>query len=127
MSESGDADWQDDVSIPEFVLVAAEDPRVIAELAGIFRRNCRDSGGNRRPFGPGDAEALAGTAIERLLHPDTFRLADVGGLRLHLEIASEVYPGDTRIHVTAWDDDAEVWRAVGQVTLSTVGPPVDPS
>jgi len=111
----------EDGEIPTAVRAAGRTPGVIAALADLFRRNCRAADGTRRPLGPGDAEALARHAVERLLHPDTFGNADVGGLRLHLEVASDLYAGESRIHASAWDDDAQVWRTVGEVGLA-VGP-----
>ena len=107
--------------LPAGVRAAGRDPRVLAALGDVFRRNCRDARGVRREFASGEAEALAREAVERLCHPDAFRLADVGGLRLHLEVPSETHPGSARIHANAWDDDEGVWRAVGQIDLPVAG------
>jgi len=112
--------WQDDEGlddIPASVRAAGADPLVKAGLADLFRRNCRDARGDRRPLGPHGAEALAEEALARLFDPESFRLADVGELRLHLDVASETYPGPSRIHASAWDGDAEVWRPVGELIL----------
>jgi hypothetical protein len=105
-----DEDLED---IPAPVRAVREDPQVRAELAELFRRNSPGPGDDRQRA----AESWAKEALARLFHPDCFRTADVGPLRLHLEVASDVYPGPSRIHASAWDDDAEVWRPVGEVVL----------
>ena len=98
---------------PAEILAARTDPRVIAALAHLFSRNRHGSPGTA----PG---ALAAEALERLLHPDMAAVADVGGLRLHLALASDLRPGGAVIYAMGWDEDAEVWRPVGEVPL---GPP----
>lgn len=109
---------EDDLEdIPAAVRLVAVGAEVRAALADLFRRNCRDNSGAGAPLPAGAAEALAEEAVEQLLHPDTCRLADVGRLRLHLEVRGEPYPGPSRIHASAWDAEGEVWRHVGEVVL----------
>jgi hypothetical protein len=112
----GRSEGEDD--LPAAARAAREDPRAIRALADLFRRNSRDARGNHTVPGQAVAEALAAQALARLLDPDTAMLADIGGLRLHLSVPSEQYPGPCVIHAAAWDDDAEVWRQVGEVPLA---------
>jgi hypothetical protein len=97
---------------------ALADGRVLAALAGVFRSNRHDAEAPWGPPAPSRApEALAGEAVRRLLDPVTSGVADVGGLRFYLMVASEVHPGPSAVHVAAWDDDAGVWRPVAEVPL----------
>jgi len=93
------------------------DPGVRAALAELFSRNRRDAAGNVTVDGPTAAQALAAEALHRLLEPGSAGVADVGGLRLHVTLPSDLHPGAGRISASAWDDDAEVWREVGEVDL----------
>lgn len=117
--------WPDDETLPAHVLAARTDPSVIAALAELFRRNCRTDDGERQVFVPGEEEALAQVALDRLLHPEHFRQAAVGGLRFDLDAGSELYPVAPVIWASVWDDDDEVWRRVGCVELPTDGAPAD--
>jgi hypothetical protein len=104
------------------VLRARDDPRVLAALAELFRRNRVAPGGMGPTDDPVRARALAREALTALLRPEAARLADVGGLRLHLTVPSALYPSPPVIHASAWDEDAGVWRLVGEIVLEEPRP-----
>lgn len=106
-----------DEEIPAELAAACGAACVLAELAGIFRRNAHAL--DVRDPGP---DALARRAVRLLLDPDTSRVADVGGLRLHLAIPGPDYDEQPAIHVSAWDEDGEVWRSVGRIPLAPPAP-----
>ncbi len=101
-----------DDEIPETVAAACHSGEVLAGLTAIFARNAHAQ--DIQDPGPG---ALARTAVAELLRRDTSGVADVGGLRLHLTVPGPDYGAESAIHVSAWDDDGEVWRSVGRVAL----------
>lgn len=101
--------------LPAEVLAARWDPRVVNELATIFRRNSRHEDGAKRYLEAAEAEALAEQVLARLYDPNGFRMADVGGLRFYLEVSNDLYPGPNQILAHAWDGDQ--WRPVGRVRL----------
>lgn len=93
---------------------ACRSAEVLAALAVIFARNAHAQDG----LDP-SPQVLARAAVAELLRPDTSGVADVGGLRLHLTIPGPDYEAESEIHVSAWDDDGELWRSVGRVPLPT--------
>jgi hypothetical protein len=108
----------DGEELPQAVRVALEDAGVLRALAQCFARNRHDVEAPWNSGGPRAApEELARAAVRRLVDPVTSGVADVGGLRLYLTAASDLNPGPSRIHVSAWDADAEVWRLVGELPL----------
>jgi hypothetical protein len=102
--------------IPAEVAAVCRSDSVRAALAQIFARNAHAQ--DVRDPGP---DGLARAAVRALLHPDTSGLVDVGGLRLHLAVPGPDYDEAPAIHVSAWDDDGEVWRSVGRVPLPPAG------
>jgi hypothetical protein len=86
---------------------------VVSALEDVFARN------RHTQDGESDApRALAEVAVRTLLDPDNCALADVGGLRLHLTVPDPDYGGPAEIYVSAWDDEAEVWRGVAHIPLA---------
>jgi hypothetical protein len=105
--------WND--GIPDEVAAAARDPAVLAELAEVFRRNCRSEDGLLRRPSPEEARALAERALAALLDPDGLQMADVAGLRFYLQLDTELYPGPNLLLANAWDGIQ--WRPVAQIRL----------
>lgn len=111
------ADLEEDEALPAAVLAAAKDERVLSALEGLFRRNAHADADAQHPPAPSRCRELAVQAVRMLLDPSTARLADVAGLRFHLALPSAPYPGPAIIHASVWDEDAEVWRFIGEVAV----------
>lgn len=109
-----------DGELPSQLAALADDERVIGELRLIFQRNSRHEDGAKRYLADAEADRLARQALERMLDPDGFRLAEVGGLRFYLQIGDELYPEPNEIQANSWDGTQ--WRPIGRVPLD-IGDP----
>lgn len=112
---------EDDEGVPHAVVRAVENERVLSALGELFRRNSHSDDDGPPGTLPGRWRDLALQALRALMDPSAARLADVGGLRLHLSVPSAPYPGPAVIHASAWDEDAEVWRQIEEIVIEDAG------
>ena len=101
--------------VPAEVMAAAHDPALLAQLAEVFRTNCRSAEGLRRQPGEAEARRLAKATMRALLEPSGLQMADVAGLRFYLQLDTELYPGPNLLLANAWD--GVQWRPVAQIRL----------